>query len=75
MGLCSTVPGFAEDAALGTLRFEQSNEAFAENGGLVYRIGNGEDSQDIPIRFINYNSDNVYFNANGRRFHERLIWR
>lgn len=58
MGLCSTAPSVVEEMPT-MLLFQQSDEATAVNGGLVWRSPDGE---ELPIRNIGYDSQWMYFN-------------
>lgn len=65
MGLCSTTPEVVEDFAPNVLKFKQSEEAFAANGGLTYRSPLG---RMMPITGIGYDSHAIYFVRNDKEF-------
>ena len=59
MGMCATAPEVAQ-STIPVLRFEQSEEALAANGGLVYRSPDNE----MPVGRVGYDSQFVYFIRN-----------
>lgn len=62
MGVCQTAPEVVQDATPYALKFAQTQEEVAENGGYVYcpfRPG----SQPITILNMSYDNKFVWFNG------------